>query len=131
MKKTAPPSAILTLSLLLLWSCASSAPEIEPGLQPREYFQKAQEASEADKYKQAVAYYEAFLAAYPEERDRGLWAEYEIALLYEKMGDLEQSLKLFNALLARYQSAEAADYPPGPQILAEKVKARLEAALGK
>jgi tetratricopeptide (TPR) repeat protein len=118
------------LSLLLFASCASSPQEIETGLQPREYFQRAQEASEADKYKLAVDYYEAFLAAYPDERDRGLWARFEIALLYEKMGDLELSLKLCNELLARYQAPEAADYPPGPQILAEKVKARIEAALG-
>jgi tetratricopeptide (TPR) repeat protein len=122
---------ISLLSLLLLCTCTSAPPEIEPGLQPREYFQRAQDASEADKYKLAVYYYEAFLEAYPEERDRGLWAEYEIALLYEKMGELKQSLRLCDALLARYLSADAQDYPPGPQILAEKVKARIEAALGE
>jgi tetratricopeptide (TPR) repeat protein len=125
--------ALFTLIFLLplFWSCTSAPPEIEAGLQPREYFQRAQDATEAGKYKTAVAYYEAFLKAYPEERDRGLWAEYEIALLYEKMGDLKQSLKLFEALLARYDSPEAETYPPGPEILSRKVIARIEAALAK
>jgi tetratricopeptide (TPR) repeat protein len=131
MKRIYRITIILILSLPLFWACTSVPTEIDPGLKPREYFQRAQDATEADRYKLAVDYYEAFLEAYPEERDRGLWAEYEIALLYEKMGELEQSLRLFDALLARYNTPEAIDYPPGPQILAEKVRARIEAALAK
>ena len=108
--------------------CSSVPEEIEEGLTPMEYFQRAQEASDAGRYELSMAYYEKFQEQYPEERDRNVWAEYEIALLYYKMGKNQIALERFDALLARYESGEP-DLPEGPKILAEKVKARIEEKL--
>jgi tetratricopeptide (TPR) repeat protein len=112
----------------LLVVCSSVPDKIEEGLTPMEYFQRAQEASDAGRYALSMAYYEKFQEQYPQERDRNVWAEYEIALLYHKMDKNQIALERFDALLARYESGEP-DLPEGPRILAEKVKVRVEEKL--
>ena len=119
---------VITAFASLLVFCSSVPDEIGEGLTPMEYFQRAQEASDAGRYELSMAYYEKFQEQYPEERDRNVWAEYEIALLYHKMGKNQIALERFEALLARYESGEP-DLPEGPRILAEKVKVRIEAEL--
>jgi outer membrane protein assembly factor BamD (BamD/ComL family) len=113
-----------------LMVCSSVPEDIEEDLTPMEYFQRAQEASDAGRYALSMAYYEKFQEKYPEERDRNVWAEYEIAMLYHKMGKNKIALERFEALLERYESGEP-DLPEGPMILAEKVKARVEEILAK
>jgi outer membrane protein assembly factor BamD (BamD/ComL family) len=124
--------SILTLSLALsllalgaLEGCKSGPPPLDENLSPSGFFQKAQEASDAGKYALATRYYEAFLVKYPDERDRGLWARYEIALLKYKMGDDDAALSLFDELIAMYVGGPP-DLPQGPRILAEKLKAKIE-----
>ena len=121
---------LVTIAALasLLLVCSSVPDEIEEGLTPMEYFQRAQEASDGGRYALSMAYYEKFQEQYPEERDRNVWAEYEIALLYHKMDKNRIALERFEALLKRYESGEP-DLPEGPRILAEKVKARVEEIL--
>jgi tetratricopeptide (TPR) repeat protein len=127
--------ALLLLALLaaLGWAggCKSVPTEIPPDLAPADYFQRAQEASDAGKYALALKYYQAFLERHPEERDRGLWARYEIALLYSKMKDTATALRLFDELLSIYTGEDAAQLPQGPRILAEKIKAKLLASMPK
>ena len=119
---------VTTAFASLLFACSSVPGEIEEGLTPMEYFQRAQEASDSGRYELSMAYYEKFQEQYPEELDRNVWAEYEIALLYYKMGKNRIALERFDALLARYQVGEP-DLPDGPRILAEKVKTRIEQKL--
>ncbi len=119
------------LSALGLLSCKSGPAEIPPDLTPADYFQKAQEASDAGKYALALKYYESFLQHYPDERDRGLWARYEIALLHSKMKDTATALRLFDELLALYAGEDAAQLPQAPRILAEKIKAKLLTSMPK
>ncbi len=85
--------AVLAAAVALLVSCASAPPVDLTGLAPAEAFQKAQEASEAGDYTRALAWYEAFLAKYPDDPERSPWALYEIAFLHHKMGDVEVFLK--------------------------------------
>ncbi len=124
--------ALLLLMLLpiLVWlgGCKSVPAEVPPDLSPADYFQKAQEASDAGRYALALKYYQSFLERYPEERDRGLWARYEIALLHSKMKDEATALRLLEELLALYSGDDAAVLPQAPRILAEKIKANLQAA---
>jgi outer membrane protein assembly factor BamD (BamD/ComL family) len=126
--------ALLLLALLLAlgsFSCKSVPTEIPPDLSPADYFQKAQEASDAGKYPLALKYYESFLQRYPDERDRGLWARYEIAFLHYKTKDTATALRLFDELLAMYAGEDAAQLPQAPRILAEEIKAKLLAAMPK
>ncbi len=119
------------LSALGLSSCKSVPSEIPPDSSPADYFQKAQEASDAGRYALALKYYESFLQKYPDERDRGLWARYEIALLHSKMMDTATALRLLDELLALYAGEDAAQLPQAPRILAEKIKAKLLASMPK
>ena len=128
-----PKFFLITVFVSLLAVCSSVPDEIPEGLTPLEYFQMAQEATDESRYALAIAYYEKFQQQYPEQqhpeqRDRNVWAEYEIALLHHKMGKDQIALERFEALLARYEAGEA-DLPDGPRILAEKVKARIEEEL--
>ena len=104
---------VTTAFASLLFACSSVPGEIEEGLTPMEYFQRAQEASDSGRYELSMAYYEKFQEQYPEELDRNVWAEYEIALLYYKMGKNRIALERFDALLARYQVGEP-DLPDLP-----------------
>jgi len=127
MKKTL---LLLMLLPVLGWlgGCQTVPSEIPPDLSVADYFQKAQEASDAGKFGLALKYYQSFLERYPEERDRDLWARYEIALLYSKLKDETTALRLLDELLAQYAGDEAALLPQGPRVLAEKIKAKLQAA---
>jgi len=129
MNKTVPRFPLLLLAALLalsaLAACKTTAVVIAPDLSPADLFQKAQEASDAGKYDLALRYYETFQERYPDELERNLWARYEIALLRHKMGDDKAAVQLLDELLALYTGEEAKDLPPGPRILAEKIKAKI------
>ena len=117
---------VCLIFLLSLFSCASSAALDEEGLSPAEYFQKAYKASDNKNYKLAIRYYEAFQAKYPDEVERNIWAEYEIAFTYYKMGNMEKADELFTLLIARYDEEGSVNFPPGPLALAEKVLAEIK-----
>ncbi len=112
-----------------LSSCVTRVPPASPDLEltPAEMFQRAQDASSSGDFSRSLDYYRLFKQKYPEDKERGAWAEYEIALIYHKVGDDAESIRLFNELLDRYAKGET--LPEGPRILAEKVKAKIEAKL--
>jgi len=125
MKLQIIPKLILVIAFVsALLFCSSVPDEIEEDLTPMEYFQRAQEASDSGRYKLSMAYYEKFQEQYPDELDRNIWAEYEIALLYYKIGKNRVALDRFDVLLAKYEEGDPS-LPAGPKILAEKVKARI------
>lgn len=125
MKKRIIVPTCLLLSVYFI-SCASSAVPEDKNLSAAEYFQKAYEATDNKNYKLALRYYELFQQKFPEDIERNLWAEYEIAFTYYKMGNTQKAIELFDKLIARYDGEEAAGWPPAPKALAEKVKATLE-----
>jgi hypothetical protein len=133
------------MALVALSTCATQAPTIPEGLSAGEIFQRAQDAAESGAYPVAIQYYTLFQQKYPEDREHGVWASYEIAFLYHKTGKDADALKLLDELLAQYAkesavvtpggdaSAGAANQPtagpllpPAPRILAEKLKSRLQ-----
>ena len=116
------PVIILIASLSLFVSCQTQPKTIPSNLTPAEYFQRAQDASENENYKLAMRYYRKFQEVYPNNLEKNLWAEYEIAFLYHKMGDNKTAIKLFDKLIAKYKTKEAKNWPQAPRILAEKVK---------
>jgi tetratricopeptide (TPR) repeat protein len=93
---------------------------------PGTYFNKAQNASQKGCYEIAIQYYEKFQEAYPNNVEKGVWAEYRIAFLHHKMGNDELSLELLNALLNRYETDISGALPEATKTLALKVKANIE-----
>jgi hypothetical protein len=121
------PAVLLLLSAAaLLASCAGSPGPLPSGLTPPEYFQRAQDASERGDYPLALSYYTGFREAFPGDVQRGVWADYEIAFLYHKMGQTAEALRLFDDLLARYEKGGDQQLPDAPRILALKLKVRLQ-----
>jgi outer membrane protein assembly factor BamD (BamD/ComL family) len=128
--KTSTTTALLILfclsAALLAVSCKSAPPVSTEGLSAAEIFQRAQDAAEKGDSTAAIRYYEAYKQVRPDDRERGAWASYEIAFLYFKMNRGDRALELIDVLLAEY-SGDSGGLPPGPRILAEKLKARIQA----
>jgi outer membrane protein assembly factor BamD (BamD/ComL family) len=91
--------------ILLFFACSSTV-NINEGLSPAELIQRAQEASDRNRYNVALQYYEALL-----ERNRGndtlvITAEYEIAFIHYKQKQYQQARTELNALLEKYNSPD-------------------------
>ena len=120
---------LATLLTFSLGSCISvpTAEEIPESLTPMEYFQKAQEAvASRNDYDTAMVYYRTFKERYPEDLQGNVEADYEIAFLYYKMKNYDQAKKLFNEIIARYQTEEANRLREWPLVLSRKVLAKIE-----
>ncbi len=116
----------IMLVLGLMISCASSPVTVQENLTAAELVQKAQEASERNRYEQAVTYYDAILTRFPEDLTMVCTAEYEIAFIRYKQKRYDDSKAGFRALLERYTATDAELLPAQYQILAEKVLAKME-----
>ncbi len=111
--------------LIIILACQSTPQVIPQDLQPREYFQLAQEAVVVRKdYEAALLYYQTFLERFPNDIQRSVEAEYEIAFIRYKQNDPSAG-QLFANLLARYD-AEGAELLPGwPKVLATKLSEKI------
>jgi outer membrane protein assembly factor BamD (BamD/ComL family) len=127
MKKTLLAASLFTV--LVLGSCRTAPPVVTEKLTAAEFFQKAQDASEAGDYRLALAYYDAFRASYPGDRDRNLWADYETAFLWYKLENYDTALRMIDGLLDLY--AKDKELPAGPKVLAEKVKVKITEAIAR
>ena len=116
--------------LLLLVACRTAPPVSEESLTAAEIFQRAQDTADRGEYAHAIQYYRLFQQKHPQDSERGAWAIYEIAFLYHKMGRDEEALSLLADLLDRY-AKEGSFLPSAPQILAGKLKARIEESAKK
>ncbi|TFG65066.1 MAG: tetratricopeptide repeat protein [Spirochaetales bacterium] len=112
---------------LLLASCATAPLKIDEGLNPAEYFQRAQTAVvDRNDFKTALLYYQAFLERFPDDI-QGAAAEYEIAFIHYKTGDLAKAKELFNVLLEKYKGDAAMVLPRWPEVLSRKIIEKIDA----
>ena len=118
----APAQACATALLVaaaLLTGCVTTSPELAEGLSPAEYFQRAQEATAQHDYGLAMRWYAAFRERFaddpsPQEMVRLLWAEYEVAFLYHKMGDDEDRAPVAARTRAQLRTAGRGRLPGRP-----------------
>ena len=114
-------SLILSLiSLALLSSCQTAAPEIPENLSQAEFFQLAQEAAAEERWAIALYYYESYLERFPDDVNGIVAAEYEIAFLNYRMGNNDRAVELFQALIERYETSEES-LVEWPRVLAERL----------
>jgi outer membrane protein assembly factor BamD (BamD/ComL family) len=107
--------------ILFISGCVNRIDPYEEGVSDVELFQKAYEATDKRNFSLAVSYYKAYMERFPDDTKGCLWAEYEIAFLYHKMGSDEKSLNFFNELLKKYEAEDGDLLPEAPKVLAEKV----------
>jgi outer membrane protein assembly factor BamD (BamD/ComL family) len=113
------------LCTLLIAGC-SSGPAIPDTISPAELVQRAQEASDRNRYKQSLRYYETILERFPGDIDYVCTAEYEIAFIHYKQKKYDLAAPEFRDLLARYDQTDAELLPPQYKILANIVTAKID-----
>jgi len=118
--------AAVCLVALGLSACATANMNIPEELSPAEIIQRAQEASDRNRYGQALQYYEALLERYQTNSDLVCTAEYEIAFIHYKQNKFALAKEGFYALLERYDSPDAELLPQQFKLLANKVLERIE-----
>ena len=104
-----------------LLACATGAVNIPEDLSPAEIIQRAQEASDRNRYGIALQYYEALLERNSTNIDLVCAAEYEIAFIHYKQKKFQTAREKFNALLERYDAPNGEYLPPQFRVLALKV----------
>ena len=109
------------LTVFLFSACETVPTNIPEDLKPIEYFQAAQTEAGKQYYNSALAYYNTFIERYPDDVQRVIEAEFEIAMIYYKKGNLQRSQTLFNELLDKYTRPGGELLPAWPRVLSEKM----------
>jgi len=100
------PRILIALAAFLLFSACASTVNISEELSPAEIIQRAQEASDRNRYKTALQYYRTLL-----ERNRGnidlvITAEYEIAFIHYKQKKYQQARTELNQVLEYFNTPD-------------------------
>ena len=106
--------------ILLLFSCVTTV-TIGEDLSPAELIQRAQEASDRNRYNVAMQYYQALYDRNRNNIDLVITAEYEIAFIQYKQKHYKDAREGFNALLQYYNTPDEELLPQHFKILANIV----------
>jgi outer membrane protein assembly factor BamD (BamD/ComL family) len=112
-------------TILFISACLTGPQEIPADLSPAELIQRAQEASDKNRYSLALRYYETILERYAVNIDLVCAAEYEIAFIHYKQKKYETAKEKFNALLVRYNTPDEELLPQQFKKLARIVLERI------
>lgn len=115
-----------TLAALLIFFSACTTINISEDLSPAELIQRAQEASDRNRYNAALQYYQALLDRNRSNTDLVITAEYEIAFIHYKQGKYPQARTELQTLLEYYNSVDAELLPQHFKRLAEIVLESIE-----
>jgi hypothetical protein len=115
----------LLLLVVLAVGCGSGPEKVGDTVTPAELEQKAQEASDRNRHRQSLGYYELILERFPDRIEYVCAAEYEIAFIHYKQKKYELSESGLRKLLARYDGPDSELLPPQYRILANLVIAKI------
>ncbi|MDR0487651.1 MAG: hypothetical protein LBG91_05335 [Treponema sp.] len=116
----------LIFGIVFLFSACASTVKIGEELSPAELIQRAQEASDRNRYKAALQYYEALLERNRTNIDLVITAEYEIAFIHYKQKKYQQSRSELNAVLEYYNNPDEELLPRQFKRLAQIVLESIE-----
>jgi len=117
---------LLILACLFVFSACASGINISEELSPAELIQRAQEASDKNRYKTALHYYRALHERNQTIMDLVITAEYEIAFIHYKQKKYQQSRKELNAVLEYYSKPDAELLPQQFKRLSEIVLKKID-----
>ena len=106
---------------LMFAACATNKLIIPESLSPAELIQRAQEASDRNRYNLALQYYRTLLERNPNDISLVCEAEYEIAFIKYKQKKYSEAKTGFHYLLERYDSPDEGLYPQHFKLLANKI----------
>ena len=113
--------SLLAVLLGLFFSCASRPVYIPEDLTPMELIQRAQEASDRNRFAVSLQYYDAVLDRFSHDIDSVIAAEYEIAFINYKQNRFETARVQFHSILERYDDIDGALLPPQFRVLSNRV----------
>ena len=108
-------------AIMLAASCATGPVTIPENLTAAELVQRAQEASDRNRYAVSLQYYETILERFPTDMEYVCTAEYEIAFINYKQKKYDLAKTGFNALLNRYNTPDEELLPPQYKVLSKKI----------
>jgi outer membrane protein assembly factor BamD (BamD/ComL family) len=114
------------LALLTIFSSCASTVKINDDMSPAELIQRAQEASDRNRYKIALQYYEALYDRNRSNLDLVITAEYEIAFIHYKQKKYQQAREELTALLEYYNTPDQELLPQHFKRLAQIVLNTIE-----
>ncbi|MDR2376514.1 MAG: hypothetical protein LBD96_08765 [Treponema sp.] len=95
------------LFLVVSLSACTTVPQDIPELSAEELIQRAQEASDKNRFNLALQYYQALYDRNQNSSDWTLTAEYEIAFIHYKQKKYALAREELNVLLSRYDNPDA------------------------
>ena len=119
-------AAIALSAALLLSACATGRLHIPPDLSPAELIQRAQEASDRNRFGHALQFYHALLERFAHEPALVVNAEYEIGFIHERRRDFDEARLWLNSVLARYYGPGGDALPAKFRVLARVVLDRID-----
>jgi len=94
------------LVFIFLFSACASTLKISEELSPAELIQRAQEASDRNRYNTALQYYQALKDRNYNNIDLIITAEYEIAFIHYKQGKYQQAREEMDAVLEYFNTPD-------------------------
>jgi len=111
--------------VLIFFACASSI-NISEDLSPAEIIQRAQEASDKNRYGVALQYYQALNERNRSNIDLIITSEYEIAFIHYKQKKYQQAKNELNEVLEYYNTPDAEFLPQHYKKLSKIVIERID-----
>jgi len=111
---------------LPLSACATGSQNVPDGLSPEELIQRAQEASDRNRFNHALQLYGAVLDRFPGNLEAAIAAEYEIAFIHYRRRNFGEARAGLNAVLGRYDAPDGEFLPEKFSILATIVLERID-----
>jgi outer membrane protein assembly factor BamD (BamD/ComL family) len=120
-----PGAGLALVFTFFIAACASGGAAIPETLSPAELIQRAQEASDRNRYNTALQYYTALLERNQNNIDLVCTAEYEIAFIHYKQKKYADARAELNALLELYNNPDEELMPQQFKRLANIVLERI------
>jgi outer membrane protein assembly factor BamD (BamD/ComL family) len=121
----------LLLCVFSALSCSSVPANIPDTVTPAELVQRAQEASDRNRYKLSLGYYEEILKRFPGDKDYVCAAEYEIGFIHYKQKKYDIAESELKNLLVQYDQIDAELLPPQYKVLANIVIATIDERMNR
>lgn len=113
-------------ALILFFSACASSARISEDLSPAELIQRAQEASDRNRYNLAMQYYQALLERNRSNIDLVITAEYEIGYIHYKQKKYQQAKAELTDILEYYNTPDEELLPQHYKLLSKIVIERIE-----
>ena len=116
----------MTVFVMGVVSCNSGPIQVPEDMPPTKIIQRAQEATDTNRYKVGIQYYQILLERYGDINEYYVMSEYEIAFIRYKQKRYTEARKGFENLLVLYSAEGGETLPPQFRVLSEKVLARMD-----